>query len=272
MFRWPQARHSPGGSKGLPKRNQPWWVGFDEGSVTRVLTSDYAQLISWLNQSAKNLGLRTGRGCDLQFGPQSVLPDGIAYEHWIAQTGVVPTRDNLHDRINALVWLTYPLTKAALNREQAQVIETQTDVSRRGPVRDAATLWDENLSMLIDSSDDQLLQDLLAKADWHRLFVTHRQRWADTWQIRCFGHALLEKLMAPYKAITSHTIVLLRPSLTVIDRDEIDQMLSQRISSSLAPSLFRPLPVMGIPGWDAAQDDPMFYRDVSVFRPLRHST
>ena len=255
----------------MPKRNQPWWVGFDEGSVTRVLTSDYAQLISWLNQSAKNLALRTGRGCDLQFGPQSVLPDGMAYEHWIAQTGVVPTRDNLHDRINALVWLTYPLTKAALNREQAQVIETQTDVSRRGPVRDAATLWDENLSMLIDSSDDQLLQDLLAKADWHRLFVTYRQRWGETWQIRCFGHALLEKLMAPYKAITAHTIVLLRPSQPVVDHDEIDQILSQRVSAALAPSLFRPLPVMGIPGWDAAQDDPVFYQDVSVFRPLRHS-
>lgn len=253
----------------MPKLDLPWWAGFDSDSVKRVLTSDYPPLITWLNQSAKDRALRTGRGSMLQFGPQSILPDGVAYEHWIAQTGLVPTRDNLHDRINALVWLTYPLTKASLNREQAQVIETQTDLSRRGPVRDAATLWDENLSILIDRSEDQQLEDLLAKADWNTLFITYRQRWAGAWQIRCFGHALLEKLIMPYKAITAHTIVLSGSLVTAIEHDAIDQMLSQRISPDLSPGLFRPLPLMGIPGWDAAQDDATFYQDSTVFRPLR---
>ncbi len=253
----------------MHRADLPWWSGFDRDSVQRVLTSDYAPLIAWLNDLSKDRDLRTGRGQALQFGSQSVLPEGVAYEYWIAQTGIVPTRDNLHDRINALVWLTYPLTKAALNREQALAIETQTDVSRRGPVRDAATLWDENLAIVIDYSSEQQLQRLLLEADWTALFVTHRQAWGTKWQIFCFGHALLEKLLVPYKAITAHTIALADQSIMPAHADGIDQQLSPLISPALSPSLFRPLPVMGIPGWDAAQTEKDFYLDTAVFRRPR---
>ena len=242
--------------------NQPWWSGFDSDAVSRVLTLDYRSLLEWLNQQAINRDLRTGRGQLLQFGPQSVLPEDLAYEQWIAQTGTVPTRDNLHDRINALVWLTYPLTKAALNREQASAIDMQTDTSRRGPVRDAATLWDENLAVIVDCAVDGRLETLLAQADWTALFQTHRSYWAKSWQVYCFGHALLEKLMSPYKAITAHTIVL-------DTYEDLDQLLAQGVSSAMSPAMFRPLPVMGIPGWDTAQDQDDFYQDTSVFRRPR---
>lgn len=261
--------------------DRSWWAGFDRDAVQRILTSDYPLLISWLNQVSQDRDLRTGRGQSLRFGVQSVLPEGTAYEYWIAQTGMVPTRDNLHDRINALVWLTYPQTKAALNREQARVIETQSESSRRGPLRDAATLWDENLAIVIDDSHDQRFQQLLTQADWPAIFLTHRQAWQDTWQILCFGHALLEKLLTPYKAITAHTIILRGQSIASAevdfsetasaDHSDIDLHLSALISPSLSPSFFRPLPVMGIPGWDSAQHDQDFYRDTSVFRPPRAS-
>lgn len=252
----------PGGSKALHSLNQLWWYGFDPDAVSRVLTADHLSLLHWLNQQSIDRDLRTGRGEPLQFGPQSVLPEGLAYEQWIAQTGTVPTRDNLHDRINALVWLTYPLTKAALNREQASAIEVQTESSRRGPVRDAATLWDENLAVIVDLAADGRLETLLAEADWTALFQTQRSSWTQSWQIYCFGHALLEKLMSPYKAITAHTIVL--------DTHEgLDQLLAQRVSSAMSPAMFRPLPVMGIPGWDTAQDQDGFYQDTAVFRRPR---
>ncbi len=247
--------------------------------MQRVLTAEYTPLISWLNQVSKDRDLCTGRGQPLQFGAQSVPPDGKAYEHWIAQTGIVPTRDNLHDRINALVWLTYPLTKAALNREQASVIETQSDTRRRGPLRDAATLWDENLAIVIDYSPDQQFQQLLARADWPAIFITHQKEWQGNWQILCFGHALLEKLLTPYKAITAHTIVVPGQSITSAETafaeiasaecSDIDLYVSELVSSELSPSFFRPLPVMGIPGWDSAQHDPDFYQDTSVFRQPR---
>ena len=280
MFPWRQERRSPGGSKALHSPNQPWWSGFNSDAVSRVLTADYLSLLHWLNQQAIDRDLRTGRGQPLQFGPQSVLPEGLAYEQWIAQTGTVPTRDNLHDRINALVWLTYPLTKAALNREQASAIETQTDTSRRGPVRDAATLWDENLAVIVDRAADGRLETYLAQADWTTLFQVQRFCWTESWQIYCFGHALLEKLMSPYKAITAHTIVLHAPNVTarhdepnrhdrLTEVARLDQQLSQRVSANMSPALFRPLPVMGIPGWDPAQEQDDFYQDTAVFRRPR---
>ncbi len=279
----------PGGSKALQSLNQPWWVGFHADTVARVLTSDYLPLLDWLNQQSSDRGLCTGRGLPLQFGPQAILPEGHAYEHWIAQTGIVPTRDNYHDRLNALVWLTYPLTKAALNREQAEAIETQTEPSRRGPVRDAATLWDENLALIVERTPDQQLKSLLEQANWHELFVAQRSRWGSQWQVYCFGHALLEKLMSPYKAITAHTIVLtgqehrddgdidngidnggrgsIHDQRTAME--SLDDQLSQRVSAAMSPAVFRPLPVMGIPGWDPAQDQDDFYQDTAVFRRPR---
>ncbi|HEY1393560.1 MAG TPA: DUF3025 domain-containing protein, partial [Methylibium sp.] len=41
----------------------------------------------------------------LRFVPQTELPDGEAYEAYIHRTACVPTRDNLHDFFNGLVWL-----------------------------------------------------------------------------------------------------------------------------------------------------------------------
>ncbi|MFS9669939.1 DUF3025 domain-containing protein, partial [Klebsiella pneumoniae] len=76
--------------------------------------------------------------------PQDALPAGAAYEAHIAATGQVPTRDNLHDFFNALIWLHWPRAKAALNARQARAITQDGIGAARGTVRDAATLFDEN--------------------------------------------------------------------------------------------------------------------------------
>ena len=56
-------------------------------------------------------------------GPKFVdaaeLPAGEAYETFIARTGRVPTRDNLHDLFNGLVWQRHSALKHRLNRLQA---------------------------------------------------------------------------------------------------------------------------------------------------------
>ena len=36
----------------------------------------------------------------------------------------------------------------------------------------------------------------------------------------------------------------------------------------LSPRLLLPLPVLGIPGWWPANENPGFYADTAVFRPL----
>ncbi len=60
--------------------------------------------------------------CRSRFVPQESLPEGTAYEEFISATGNVPTRDNLHDFFNGLVWQTFPLIKRELNALQAAQI------------------------------------------------------------------------------------------------------------------------------------------------------
>ena len=79
-------------------------------------------VIAALNARARALDLRNPTGLPLAFVPQADLPEGVAYEEFIGATGGVPTRDNLHDFFNALVWLTFPRIKRQLNALQAAQI------------------------------------------------------------------------------------------------------------------------------------------------------
>ncbi|MFN7122210.1 MAG: DUF3025 domain-containing protein, partial [Hydrogenophaga sp.] len=142
-------------------------------------------------------GALTGR-----FVPQTELPAGTAYEQFIFDTGSVPTRENLHDFFNGLCWLRFPLTKQRLNQLQAVEIAAAGVRDVRGPVRDALTLFDENAALL---QAPEPLWQALTERDWHRLFVTLRPLWSQA-RLVLFGHALLEKLVTPYKSITAHVL------------------------------------------------------------------
>ncbi len=51
------------------------------------------------------------------------VADDEPYETGIARTGRVPTRANLHDFFNALIFLHFPRAKAQLNHLQSAAIE-----------------------------------------------------------------------------------------------------------------------------------------------------
>ena len=249
--------------------NHTLWQGpFDPGLLSLVQTSDYASLLSALNALAAQSGLVSGQGKPLQFVQQELLPCGQAYEAFIAQTGCVPTRDNFHDRYNALMWLTTPKIKALLNRLQHEEIERLGGVAKRGPVRDALTLWDENLAVLVAQEHADLLKDLLKAHDWQGLFMQHRSRWHADWQVRLFGHALMEKLRSPFKAITAHVLVIesLSTDWSAVDALLFDWLSNPAQQVALTPKVFSPLPVMGIPGWCGENQAPEFYEDTRVFR------
>ncbi len=205
-------------------------------------------------------------GCPVRFVPQDALPPGVAYERFIFDTAQVPTRENLHDFFNGLCWLRFPLTKQRLNHLQAGEIATAGVGAVRGPVRDALTLFDENAALL--QAPDALWEALRAR-DWHALFVTHRARWAEA-RLVLFGHALLEKLEAPYKSITAHVWREPVPSALGDDLAAWDVWLASRLNSAwLATKPFTPLPVLGVPGWWPANEAPGFYDDPAVFRAPR---
>jgi len=249
-----------------PNAPRPWRNGFHGPWMDKVELLPYADLLATLNGLAESMGASTGHGRCLRFVAHDQCPAQQAYESWIANTGCVPTRDNLHDRYNALVWCSAPKTKARLNQLQSQAIAQQSDRSRRGPLRDATTLWDENLLVVVASKDAELCRELLLRHDWDSLFLVHRAHWGSAWRPLVFGHALLEKLTRPYKAITAHALVV--PSASA-SWPAVDTVLAELAHAQLLPSDFLPIPVMGIPGWDLANESPGYYRDPLVFRPVR---
>jgi hypothetical protein len=181
----------------------------------------------------------------VRFVPQAVVPDGMAYERFIFETGNCPTREGLHDFFNGLCWLQFPLAKQRLNEIQAAQIAAQGVADVRGAVRDAATLFDENGALL--DAPPEIWAALLAH-DWQRLFIQLRPLWKEA-RLLVFGHALLEKLVAPRKGLTAHVWRASEPAL--------------------AGKPFTPLPVLGVPGWWPGNEDFSFYDDAQVFRPRR---
>ena len=196
------------------------------------------------------------------FVPQSSLPAGTAYEAFICDTGQVPTREGLHDFFNALCWMHFPKAKQALNRLQAAEIARAGIAQVRGPVRDAATVFDEN-AVLIQTRDP--LWQALQQRRWQEALVERRCEWAHT-RLWMFGHAALEKLVRPYKSITVHLWrVPEHVGVQTLDAWLAGNLQPQR----LAAKPFAPLPVLGVPGWWPANEIPGFYADPAVFRPAR---
>jgi len=207
--------------------------------------------------------LNAGDQAPVRFVPQTALPAGMAYEQFIFEQDAVPTREGLHDFFNGLCWMRFPQAKRQMNRLQAAEIAAAGIGAVRGPVRDAITVLDENGALL--HAPDALWEALAAR-QWRRLFGELRPLWAQA-QILVFGHAALEKLVAPYKSITVH-VWRVAPSWRSLA--DLDAWLARDLTAAkLARKPFMPLPVLGVPGWWPANEDPAFYADTQVFRPAR---
>lgn len=246
------------------------------GAAASRLDLSGSSLFENFSLQAAKLNLCNHQGLPLSFVPQSALPDGTAYEAFIGATGGVPTRDNLHDFFNGLVWLSFPRIKVQLNALQAAQIALAGVGKSRGAARDGATIFDENAALLVvrDSAEGAALVGALRGHQWRRAFVEMRALFGTQAQVWLFGHALMEKLVAPYKAITAHTVVVLAgDAYFALDHAAQQAWLDATVARQLAEqglstAAFTPLPVLGVPGWWQDQDD-AFYDDTSVFRPKR---
>jgi Protein of unknown function (DUF3025) len=199
----------------------------------------------------------------VRFVPQSSLPEGVAYEVFIFETRSVPTRENLHDFFNGLAWLRFPLIKSRLNALQYEEIERHGVQQLRGPLRDALTVFDENAAFLSADVHAPVIAALRSHG-WQTAFQTHRALLAEHPPV-LFGHALLEKLAAPYKSIVAHVFPVNSAHFNTLDTTVAHQLSA----SSLQPKPFAPLPVLGVPNWWSANEMPDFYNDSTVFRPPR---
>ena len=219
-------------------------------------------------------GLESRGGQRIRFIAASELP-AVDYEKHIYRQGEVSTRkESWHDLFNALVWSRFPFLKVAMNAVHFREMDTGGKGSR-GRQRDALTLFDE--SGVIVCSSDQALLDALAQRDWNHIFRARAGAWEDEISLFVVGHALLEKFLQPYKAITAQALLLkLDVELMNLARADLllklDEWVAERLlagSMLYSPVSLSPLPLMGIPGWwlvGEQGDD--FYADRNVFRPL----
>jgi hypothetical protein len=217
-----------------------------------------------LNALAAARGTTQARGLPLRF----FAPDGRLaardYETRILETGQVPSRpDTWHDVLNALVWLRFPRFKAALNAAHGAAIALETG-PRRGRRRDALTVLDESGVWVI--SRDAALPALLAERAWHALFWEARSPVETGMHFVAVGHALLEKALAPYPAMTGKCLTLIADSP---DLDAADVQAARELGAIDTPRQLPPLPLQGIPGWDAANAQSAYYANREVFRPPR---
>lgn len=252
---------------------RPWYASILPAAQTLLAQEDWRAA---LKQAAFTAQLKNHRDLPIEFILQEELPDGVAYESHISEAGKVPTRENLHDFFNALVWLSFPKIKRQLNALQAAQIQALGIGKSRGSARDAATIFDENAAILVleNSTQGQALLHDLRQHQWQCALYEQAHFFGEGAQVWSFGHALMEKLVKPYKAITAHTwVVWADPDFFTWDSQQrrtwIDSHVAEQLRiHTLSTADYTPLPVLGIPNWWACQDS-AFYADTGVFRAKR---
>jgi len=198
----------------------------------------------------------------------ALLADGLHYERRIAERGAVATRErNWHDLLNALIWLRFPVLKAALNARQVAEIACMGD-KRRSRAQCALTHFDEAGIVVIVR--DPALLTVWDAHDWHGLFWRERAAWHDG-RIHAvvFGHALLEHALKPHQYLVGKALVVLQSGKG--DNAAIADTAAAiaRAERLTDPQELRPLPLSGIPGWHAHGGDEAFYREAPCFCPVR---
>jgi hypothetical protein len=205
-----------------------------------------------------------------------VAPDdaAIAYEPRIVTRGEVVTRPHdWHDFFNALVWVRFPQTKRCLAELHATGMSSSARDGRRGPIRDAATQFDE--SGIVVAASDPCLLDLLAARQWKALFWVRRRDVEQRMRFVVFGHGLYDALRAPFYRICGRAAVVVVPQ-TCIDGPveslcaRLDPILAERFARGAwypRPSALLALPLLGIPGVCADNEQPTYYDDSVQFRP-----
>jgi hypothetical protein len=230
-----------------------------------------------LNALAASRDVRSGGGAPIRFvAPAASTTFEDLYEVRTYREGAVATRtDNWHDLFNALVWITFPRTKAVLNAHHYREMLARRGERLRGTARDVLTLFDEG--GVIVACADASLAELLIGFRWKELFWERRADVERAMRFRVFGHAIHEKAVAPFRGITAKALIVpVAPADLSLPLEAELALLDERAAAHFAnpdtlvtTRSLPPLPVLGIPGWTAENADPAYYEDADHFRPGR---
>jgi hypothetical protein len=191
------------------------------------------------------------------------------YERRLFQTGdLAVCANDWHDLFNVLVWCVFPRAKTALNRRHVLEMEHESP-GRRGRARDALTQFDED-GVIVLSSAPELLE-LIRAFQWKTLFWDRRAEALEHIRFLVFGHALYEKLLAPFVGVTGKAVLLDVPAGIDDTVGTADNRVAEWIDAGMlgSPADLQPLPVLGIPGWHTGSLEARFYDNAAYFRPGR---
>ncbi len=229
----------------------------------------------------------------LRFVPQECgkLAFEAQYEPRCYLKGEVPTRaGNWHDLLNALVWLTFPKTKAAINARHYDALTKEgaadevVTSSERGAVRDVNTLLDESGVIVAYSNANSgvELAGLLRNFKWKELFWQRReqvrpQSSQQAMGFYIFGHGLYEKTLQPYVGMTGQGLLLaVVPEFFTWPLAKrlayLDSLLAEHLATPQHCRCTRdlsPVPLLGVPGWTDDNDNAAYYDNTAYFRPGR---
>jgi len=239
--------------------------------------------------AARHPPIAVRRGMPLCFILQETgkLSFEAQYEPRCYLKGEVQMRaDNWHDLFNALVWLTFPKTKAVINARHYDVLTNGTGMptnAGRGAVRDVNTLLDESGVIVVYS--DAGLAALLRDFQWKELFWQRREqvsaghfdRTRTGMGFYLFGHGLYEKALQPFVGMTGQGLLMkVEPAFFGWPLEQQLAHLDTILADHLAdPNFCRntrelsPVPLLGVPGWASGNDNPAYYDNTAYFRPGR---
>jgi hypothetical protein len=249
--------------------------------LAHLIHAEFPGITDWNNlllAQGKDICVHSGPA--LRFVPQEQGRQGFEsqYEPRCYLSGEVQTRENnWHDLFNALVWLSFPKAKAAINARHYHALMHVAEAtgSQRGKVRDMATLLDESGVIVVCASAE--LAELLCTFQWKELFWRHREQVCNEMGFYMFGHGLYEKALSPYVGMTGQGLLLhvaveffswsLQAQLCYLD-DRVAAYLNNP-AHCVSTQELHPVPLLGVPGWSAENNHAEYYDNTGYFRPCR---
>jgi hypothetical protein len=203
--------------------------------------------------------------------------DGEGYEERAWRCGEVATRtDNRHDLFNALIWLAFPRSKAAMNRRhhEALLAARAAGSEARGPLRDALTQFDE-CGVIVAGAAPELWQGLVRPPLARGLRRASRGN--------CCAPRALSSSATPATIAGRALRRLVRQGAVHRGRcwrgwscrrpnrwpNSMRGWRRRLATGDFAPRDWQPLPLLGIPGATAENEHAAYYEDERQFRPPR---
>ena len=244
-------------------------------AVITNLKADQFPMLDDLNALLFDRRISTQSGSPLRFVPPGFrLTFEEQYEPRCYLTGEVQTRrDNWHDLFNALVWLTFPKAKAAINARHYRELMSAKEEKGRGARRDLNTLLDE--SGVIVAFSGESLARLIRDFKWRELFWQRREEVKSSMGFYLFGHGLYEKAMRPYVGMTGQGLLIeVDPSFFSLSLSGQIEHLDERVAryldhQGISTRELAPVPLLGVPGWSADNECASYYDNTDYFRSGR---